>query len=81
MGFKKFLFLEANRIFCIRKALILLLFYLFSIYFIQSGISQYKENLREKEPFQEYEKIRVETYNITLNTVRMVLDCFSFLGR
>ena len=62
MGFKKFLFLEASRIFCIRKALILLLFYLFSIYFIQSGIGQYKENLREKEPFQEYEKIRVENF-------------------
>lgn len=62
MGFKKFLFFEASRIFCIRKVLILLLFYLFSVYFIQSGISQYKENLGEKEPFQEFEKIRVENF-------------------
>jgi len=33
MGFKKFLFFEASRIFCIRKALILLLFYMFSVNF------------------------------------------------
>jgi len=62
MGFKKFLSFEASRIFCIWKALILLLFYLFSVYFIQSGISQYKENLGEREHFQEFEKIRVENF-------------------
>ena len=62
MGFKKFFFLEASRIFCIRKVLMLLLFYLFSIYFIQSGIGQYKENIGEKEHFQEFEKIRVENF-------------------
>jgi hypothetical protein len=62
MGFKNFLYFEARRIFCIRKALILLLFCLFSVYFIQSGISQYKENLGEKGHFQEFEKIRVENF-------------------
>lgn len=62
MGFKKFLFFEASRISCVRKTLILLLFYLFSVYFIQSGISQYKDNTREKEHFQEFERIRVENF-------------------
>ena len=62
MGLKKFFFLEASGIFCVRKALILLIFYLFSVYFIQSGIGQYKENTGEKEHFQEFEKIRVENF-------------------
>jgi len=62
MGFKKFLFFEISRLTTFRKALVLLLFFLFSIYFIQSGIVQYKENLGEKDHFQEFEKIRVENF-------------------
>jgi hypothetical protein len=62
MGFKKFLFWEASRISCIRKVLILLIFYLFSVYLIQSGIGQFRENLGERVHFQEFEKIRVENF-------------------
>jgi len=62
MSFKKFICLEIDRLFDWRKLLILLLFYLLAVYFIQSGIGQYKDSLEEKKRFQEFEKIKVENF-------------------
>lgn len=52
MGFNRFLKLEAGRFFDKRKLVILILFYLLSVYFIQSGMGQYKSSLEEIKRFQ-----------------------------
>ncbi|MCP4213857.1 MAG: hypothetical protein GY765_04330, partial [bacterium] len=63
MKFRKFFRLEAGRLAGRQKVIILVLFFLVSIYFIQSGILQYKDNLEESKRFLEFEKIRGNNFN------------------
>ena len=62
MVFKHFMRLEINRCFNRRKAVILILFFIFTAYFIQSGIYQYKKSYEEIKRFQEFEEARIKNF-------------------
>jgi hypothetical protein len=62
MVFAKFLRLETGRFLDKHKLIILLIFYLLAVYFIQSGIDQYKRSLEEIKLFQEFEKTRIDNF-------------------
>lgn len=66
MGFTRFLRLETYKLFEKRKLAILIAFSLLAIFFIQSGISQYKDTPKEIKHFQEFEKERVENFRYYL---------------
>jgi ABC-type transport system involved in multi-copper enzyme maturation permease subunit len=62
MNFQNVFRLEKNRFLDKRRIVILLVFFLLSVYFIQSGIGQYKSNPEEIQRFQEFEKSRIEHF-------------------
>jgi hypothetical protein len=62
MVFAKFLRLEISRLFRRLKIIILSLFIVFSVVFIQSGIDQYKNSLKESKRFQEFEKTKIKHF-------------------
>lgn len=62
MDFKRFLRMEASRFLCRRKVVILILFFLFAVYFIQSGIGQYKSGIEETKRFQQFEKVKISHF-------------------
>jgi hypothetical protein len=62
IDFKGFLSMDAHRFLGRRRAIILFLFFLFALYFIQSGIAQYQTNLKERDHFQEFEKFKVDNF-------------------
>jgi len=62
MGLNNFFRLEKGRFLDKRKLIVLILFYLLSIYFIQSGIGQYKAGHDEIKRFQEFEKTRIDNF-------------------
>ena len=62
MSFQKVFSLENSRFLDKRRVFILLAFYLVAVYFVQTGIGQYKSNTEEIKRFQEFEKNRVANF-------------------
>ena len=62
MYFKRFFHLETLKLLDKKKLVIIILFYLLAVYFIQSGVISYKEGLEEIKRFQEFEKIRIDSF-------------------
>lgn len=60
--FKSFFIVEFKRFLGKRNGTIILLLVLLSLFFIQNGINEYNNTLKQREKFQELEKTRVSRY-------------------
>jgi ABC-type transport system involved in multi-copper enzyme maturation permease subunit len=60
--FSSFFLFESKRFLCKRNAVIMLLLMFFLLYFVQTGINQYQETLKNNEEFKKIEKLMVAKY-------------------
>ena len=61
--FKSFLFFEFKRSLTRRNTIVMILFFVLSMYLIQTGIQQYKETLKSKGEFQLIERLKAREFN------------------
>jgi len=62
-NFPSFFILELKRTFCKRNIIILSIFLLFAVYFVQDGIGDFTHITANKEQFKEIEKMKVSQYD------------------
>jgi hypothetical protein len=61
-SFKAFIKVDWRGILRLRNVVVLLLLTAMALYFVQSGVDQYKNLLEVKQEFQELERLRIESY-------------------
>ncbi len=60
--FRSYLVMAFQRLFIGRNAIVMVLFFILSMYFVYDGVNRYRESLENAKNFTRIERLKVEKY-------------------